>query len=54
MNDDFLDLGGDSLRATQVISRVLHQLDLDVPYRGLFDAPTVADMAAVLAQRMGE
>jgi amino acid adenylation domain-containing protein len=54
MNDDFLELGGDSLRVTQVISRVLHQLDLDVPYRVLFDAPTVADMAAVLAQHMGE
>ena len=49
VHDGFLELGGDSLLATQVVSRVLTQFHVRVPLRALFDAPTVADMAALLA-----
>jgi acyl carrier protein len=51
INDGFLELGGDSLLATQVVSRVLTQFHVRVPLRALFDAPTVADMAALLAEK---
>jgi non-ribosomal peptide synthetase component F/acyl carrier protein len=51
VHDGFLELGGDSLLATQVISRVLTQFHVRVPLRDLFDAPTVADMAALLAEK---
>jgi len=50
MHDSFLDLGGDSLLATQVISRVLAQFEVRLPLRFLFDEPTVAEMAVLLVQ----
>ena len=51
VHDGFLELGGDSLLATQIVSRVLTQFHVRVPLRALFDAPTVADMAALLAEK---
>ncbi len=50
MHDRFLDLGGDSLLATQLVSRVLVQFHARVSLRALFDAPTVADMSALLVE----
>lgn len=48
--DHFLDLGGDSLMATRLISRVRDAFGINVPLRLLFETPTVADMAAVVAR----
>ena len=48
--DNFLDLGGDSLQAGQVISRVVKTLKVQLALRSLFDAPTIADMAVVIVQ----
>jgi acyl carrier protein len=50
LHDRFLDLGGDSLLATQLVSRVLVQFHARVSLRALFDAPTVADMSALLVE----
>lgn len=50
VRDDFLDLGGDSLRASQVVTRVQSVLPVPIPPTVLFTAPTVEAMAfAVLA-----
>jgi acyl carrier protein len=46
--DDFFDLGGHSLAATQVVSRVIRSFQLDLPLQSLFQSPTVAEMAAVI------
>jgi natural product biosynthesis luciferase-like monooxygenase protein/amino acid adenylation domain-containing protein len=45
VEDDFFALGGHSLRATQVISRVRDFFKVEVPIHAFFDAPTVAALA---------
>ncbi len=49
VNDDFLQTGGDSLSATRIVSRVNHAFGAALPLRAIFDAPTVASLAALLA-----
>jgi len=50
IHDNFFDLGGHSMKATQVISRVREELRVDLPLRVLFEAPTVAELAATVGQ----
>ena len=52
--DNFLELGGDSLLATRVISRVINTLQVALPLHSLFELPTVADMAVVLTQSQAQ
>jgi acyl carrier protein len=54
IHDNFFDLGGHSLKATQVISRVREALRLDLSLRVLFEAPTVAELASRVEQTIAE
>ncbi|GAB2510252.1 amino acid adenylation domain-containing protein [Nocardia heshunensis] len=47
--DDFFALGGNSLIATRVVARLSSALGVAVAVRALFDAPTVAELAALVA-----
>jgi len=46
VDDNFLELGGDSLLATKMAVRALKELKLEVPLKMLFRSPTIAKLAA--------
>ncbi|MFC4852118.1 non-ribosomal peptide synthetase [Actinophytocola glycyrrhizae] len=45
-HDDFLELGGNSLRGMRAMAQIRNRIDVDVPMRALFSFPVVADLAA--------
>ncbi len=50
INDDFLELGGNSLLAGLIVSRVIQTYQADLEIRTLLDASTVARMAVAVVQ----
>ena len=54
IHDNFFDLGGDSLTATQVVMQVMKHFQLEIPLRYVFESPTVSEMAAVITQYQGK
>jgi hypothetical protein len=51
VNDSFFELGGDSLLGIQLTSTVKKQLGAKVSAVTLFEAPTVAALAALIASQ---
>jgi len=52
--DNFFDLGGHSLRTTQVIYRINKAFRMNMPVRRLFEEPTIAGMALAIEEALIE
>ncbi|MBP7148250.1 MAG: amino acid adenylation domain-containing protein [Acidobacteria bacterium] len=52
-DDNFFHLGGHSLAATQVVARLRRDYAVDLPIESLFQRPTVAELAELVARRLG-
>jgi oxalate---CoA ligase len=48
VHDDFFGLGGDSILATQLVSRVRQALGVELSLLAVFETPTMAELAGVL------
>jgi len=53
VTDDLFDLGGDSLKAINILSIVHKELNVVIPIKEFFDNPTIEGAAAFLADRVG-
>jgi acyl carrier protein len=49
-DDDFFELGGDSLVATKLVARLRQELGLPVPLLVVFENPTAAELTLELEQ----
>jgi acyl carrier protein len=53
MNDNFVELGGDSISATLLVNRVREVFGTELPFASLFgDNATVAELAGVIDQSL--
>ena len=50
VNDNFFDLGGHSLAAMRIVSRVTDRFKLTIPLQSLFQTPTIGEMASVIVR----
>ena len=52
IQDNFFEVGGHSLMATQIISRLSDVFQVEIPLRQLFLYPTIAELALIIAEKL--
>ncbi len=53
IHDDFFDIGGHSLIAVRIFSKVKNELGVDLPLSALLQAPTIAEYADLIREEKG-
>ncbi|QOT00300.1 amino acid adenylation domain-containing protein [Brevibacterium sp. JNUCC-42] len=53
VRDNFFALGGQSIKATQLLSQVREICQVDIPLKALFVSPTIEGLAQEIEQKMG-
>src|SRR5205814_454321 len=48
VDDNFFDLGGHSLMITRILSRLRESLQIDLPMKSIFEAPTISEFAVLV------
>ena len=54
IKDEFLDLGGDSLKAIRILNRVRQKIQVDIPLTILFRETTIERLAKWIENERGE
>jgi acyl carrier protein len=54
VHDTFVELGGNSLQAAQVVSRASTATGVEIPLSAVFDVPTIEGLALLVTRRMAE
>lgn len=54
VDDRFLDLGGDSLRAFKVLARAIEAFEIELSMADLFRTETIAQMAELITRRRAD
>jgi acyl carrier protein len=54
ISDDFFDLGGDSLVALQLMSRLRESFNVEPPLVRFFESPTISSLALLVVQQLAE
>ena len=54
IHDSFFELGGESILAIKLISRIDKDFDIELPVRALFEQPTIAELATLIVQHQAE
>src|SRR6185312_7530761 len=51
IDDNFFEIGGHSLLAMQLMARVRKEFQAELSLRNIFEAPTIAELAAILDRK---
>ncbi len=54
VKDNFFDIGGHSLRATNLVAKIYKKLKIDISLREIFSSPTIEQLATIIENREDE